>query len=381
MLTDRQIEDAYEIIRERIDQVNTDYLQKVGAQIRAIGKLNPSSINRLAQMRVYGANIRKIKEGLAKALDMSVQDVQQLLEQAAKEEYSSADFLAVEHGRHIVPLEYNYALRQYIQSLAAQTAGSFLNYSNTTNIDAAYREVVSEAIDAVSRGVTDYNSAIRSSMRKLGGDGLRVTYESGVTRRLDTAIRMNILDGTKQIAQEAQRQIGEQIGADGVELSAHPYSALDHEPAQGRQYSLAEYQKMQSGQGFQDVDGNQFAAFQRPIGQWNCHHFLSYIILGVSPRRYTNAQLRQWRKANHEGCEIDGKHYTTYQASQLMRTLETKVRQQKDIASLARASGDDVLRREAQANVRDLRAKYAEVARKAGLRQRTDKMIVESYTE
>lgn len=361
--------------------MNTDYLQKVGAQIRAIGKLNPSSINRLAQMRVYGANIRKIKEGLAKALDMSVQDVQQLLEQAAKEEYSSADFLAVEHGRHIVPLEYNYALRQYIQSLAAQTAGSFLNYSNTTNIDAAYREVVSEAIDAVSRGVTDYNSAIRSSMRKLGGDGLRVTYESGVTRRLDTAIRMNILDGTKQIAQEAQRQIGEQIGADGVELSAHPYSALDHEPAQGRQYSLAEYQKMQSGQGFQDVDGNQFAAFQRPIGQWNCHHFLSYIILGVSPRRYTNAQLRQWRKANHEGCEIDGKHYTTYQASQLMRTLETKVRQQKDIASLARASGDDVLRREAQANVRDLRAKYAEVARKAGLRQRTDKMIVESYTE
>ena len=69
MLTDKQIEDAYEIIRGRIDQVNTDYLQKVGAQIKAIGKLNPSSINRLAQMRVYGANIRKIKEGLAKALD------------------------------------------------------------------------------------------------------------------------------------------------------------------------------------------------------------------------------------------------------------------------------------------------------------------------
>lgn len=96
---------------------------------------------------------------------------------------------------------------------------------------------------------------------------------------------------------------------------------------------------------------------------------------------YTDAQLRQWRKANHEGCEIDGKHYTTYQASQLMRTLETKVRQQKDIANLAKASGDDVLRREAQANIRDLRAKYAEVARKAGLRQRTDKMIIESYTK
>lgn len=381
MLTDKQIEDAYGIIRGRIDQVNTEYLQKVGAQIKTIGKLNPSSITRLAQMHVYGANIRKIRKELAKALDMSVQGVQQLWEQAAKEEYFNAGFRAMVRGRRIVPLEYNYALRQYTQSLAAQTASRFLNYSNTTNIDTAYQEIVSDAIDAVSRGVADYNSAIRSSMRKLGGDGLRVTYQSGVTRRLDTAIRMNILDGTKQIAQEAQRQIGEQIGADGVELSAHPYSALDHEPAQGRQYSLAEYQKMQSGQGFQDAEGNQFAPFQRPIGQWNCSHFSSYIILGVSPRRYTNEQLIQWRKANHEGCEIDGQHYTIYQASQLMRKLETKVRQQKDIANLAKASGDGVLRREAQANMRDLRAKYAEVVRKSGLRPRADKMVVESYSE
>ncbi len=192
---------------------------------------------------------------------------------------------------------------------------------------------------------------------------------------------MNILDGTKQIAQEAQRQIGEQAGADGVELSSHPYSALDHEPAQGRQFSLEEYQKMQSGRDFQDADGNQYAGFRRAISQWNCRHFASYIILGVSPRRYTDQQLRQWREANHKGCEIDGQHYTIYQASQLMRKLETKIQQQKDIATLAKASGDDVLRREAQANIRDLKAKYAQAAKKAGLRQRTDKMAVESYSE
>lgn len=380
MLTDEQIEAAYNQIRWRIDQVNSDYLQKVGEQIKKIGKLNPSSINRLEQMRIYGANVRKIKQELAKALNISLQDVQELLERAAREEYASADFLAVERGSSVVPLEYNFSLQQYIQALAAQTESTFRNYSNTTNLDTVYQEVISNAIDAVSRGVTDYNSAIRSSMRKLGGDGLRVTYASGLTRRLDTAIRMNILDGTKQIAQEAQRQIGEQIGADGVELSAHPYSALDHEPAQGRQYSLAEYQKMQAGVDFQDVDGNQYSGFRRPISNWNCRHFASYIILGVSPRRYTDKQLAQWREANHKGCEIDGRHYTTYQASQLMRKLETKVRQQKDIANLAKASGDDVLRREAQANIRDLRAKYAEVASKAGLQQRTDKMIVESYS-
>ena len=42
---------------------------------------------------------------------------------------------------------------------------------------------------------------------------------------------------------------------------------------------------------------------------------------------------------------------------------------------------DDIAQFATPAVLTELRAKYAEVARKAGLRQRTDKMIVESYTE
>ncbi len=95
---------------------------------------------------------------------------------------------------------------------------------------------------------------------------------------------------------------------------------------------------------------------------------------GISKRRYTDEQLRQWKEKNHKGCEIDGKHYTTYQASQLMRKLETEVRRQKDIANLAKESGDDVLRREAQAKIRDLNKKYTEVSQAAGLKERREKM-------
>lgn len=379
MPTDKQIEAVYNQIRWRMEKVNREYLQLVGEQVKTIGGLNPSSVHRLKQMRVYGANVQKVRRELAKALAISVHDVQRLLYQAAEAAYRDVDFLAVARDRSVVALRYNRPLQNYIKAVAAQTADTLLNYSNTTNISDAYKEVVSDAIDAVSRGVADYNSAIRDGIRKLGGDGLRVTYESGHTRRLDAAIRQNILDGTKQIAGEAQRLIGAEIGADGVELSAHPYSALDHEPAQGRQYSLEEFAKMQRGEDFQDADGHTYAGFRRPVGEWNCRHLPSYIILGTSPRRYTDEQLRQWREENHRGCEIDGQHYTTYQASQLMRKLETKVRRQKDIANLAKASGDDRLRRAAQANIRDLKAKYAQVAEASGLRQRTDKMIVEGY--
>ena len=379
MLTDREIEAAYTRMRDRIDLVNAEYLKAVARQINAIGGLNASSIRKLAQMRIYRANVVKIKAALAKALNLSVQELQELLERAAREVYADADYMAVIRGRRLMQLEYNEPLKKYISAVSAQTEERFHNYSNTTCIDENYQEAVTNAIDAVARGVTDYRSAIRDTMRKLGGDGLRITYESGVTRRMDTALRQNVLDGVKQIQQEAQRLIGEEIGATGVELSAHPFSAVDHEPAQGRQFSLQEFSRMQAGQPFTDANGNRYDGFKRPIGEWNCRHFASYIILGVSPRRYTDAQLKAWKEMNHKGCTIGGKHYTVYEASQLMRQLETSVRRQKDIANLAKLSGDDKLRREAQSKIVTLKAQYKAVSEASGLKQRAERMVVEGY--
>ena len=380
-MTDKQIQAAYDVIAKRINAVNEEYLKLVAEQIKEIGTLNPSSLNRLVQMRRYNANVRTIKKTLAEALNLTVKDVQTLLEEAAKQEYASKEYIAAIQGNQAFGLEYNPVLQQYIRSIAAQTADAFENYSNTTNVDEQYKEIVSDAIDAVARGVIDYNSAIRAGMRKLGGDGLRVTYESGYTRRLDTAIRQNILDGVRQVAAQAAKDIGREINADGVELSAHPYSAPDHEPAQGRQYTLAEFEKMQAGQDFEDIDGRQYKGFRRPITEWNCRHFPSYIVIGLSVRRYTDKQLDEWRETNHKGCEIDGENYTIYEASQLMRKLETEVRKQKDIANAAKITGDGKLRREAQAKIRDLKEEYTKVANAAGLRERPDKMIVQSYAE
>lgn len=381
MLTDKQIDALYAQIRWRIDAVNDEYLQTVGEQINAIGKLNPSSIRKLAQMRKYGANSEKIKKKLQEALNMSADEVQGILDQAAKEEYKNYDFLGVQRGRSPIPIQYNYGLQTFIKAVAAQTAETFQNYSNTTNIDDEYKEVVSQAVDAVARGVTDYNSAIRASMRKLGGDGMRVTYESGLHRRMDSAIRMNILDSVRQVSMQAAKMAGEEIGANGVELSAHPFSAIDHEDIQGRMFTNENYEKMQSEQPFDDVDGHHYKAIRRPITQWNCRHFASPVLLGISQRRYTDEQLAQWKRNNHAGCEIGGEHYTIYEASQLMRQIETAIRKQKDIANLAKASGDDVLRREAQTKITKLKAKYNVVAEQAKLRVRPDKMVVTSYPD
>ena len=80
-----------------------------------------------------------------------------------------------------------------------------------------------------------------------------------------------------------------------------------------------------------------------------------------------------------KGCIIDGKKYTNYEATQLMRNLETEIRRQKDTAILAKASGDDILRRECQSNINKLTLKYDQVAEAAGLRKQMQRTRVEGF--
>ena len=99
-----------------------------------------------------------------------------------------------------------------------------------------------------NQSAADYNSTIRETVKRIGKEGLQVEYESTYLavdgqlkhrrRRLDSAVRQNVLDGIRQVQQKAQELIGEEIGADGVDITAHPNSAPDHEPVQGRGLTL-----------------------------------------------------------------------------------------------------------------------------------------------
>lgn len=39
---------------------------------------------------------------------------------------------------------------------------------------------------------------------------------------------------------------------------------------------------MQSSNDFKDIDGKEYNGFARPIGQWNCRHVRSPIVIGIS---------------------------------------------------------------------------------------------------
>lgn len=385
MLTDKQIADALDLIDDRYHGVITKYLQKVGKTINQIGHLNQSSVNLLIQLRRMGVDTATIERELENVTRLTKQDIRKLYRKAAQESNTDARIEYLTKGVEPDSIRWE----ALVEDIWKQTAGAMDNLANSSVITENYREAIDDAVQAVTMGAGDYNSVIRDTVKRVGRAGIQVEYETTYLasdgqlkhhrRRLDSAVRQNVLDGIRQIQQKSQELIGEEIGADGVDITAHPNSAPDHEPVQGRRFDLVNFQRMQSGLDFEDVDGKHYAGFERPITQWRCRHLIFYILLGVTKRMYTDEQLKSWETANQKGCVIDGKEYTNYEATQLMRSIETEIRRQKDTAVLAKASGDDVLRRECQNNINKLTKKYDQVAEAAGLRKQMGKTYVEGF--
>lgn len=380
MLEGPELERAIQNILKRLRGINTLYIKKIAKQIKKIGELGQANINRLVAMAEMGADVAEITEQLRIAAAVNAKELQRIFQRALTEAYTDPRFRVYlnKHPNAIRP-ETRGRIERYVQTVYRQTAASMYNLSNTTAVSLGYRNAIDKAVLATSTGVASYTETMRSTIKELGSAGMQVTYASGYHRRLDTAVRQNIVDAVNQINKTASQMIGDELGYDAIEISAHAKSAPDHEPVQGRVFLLAEFQLMQSGQPFKDIDGRQYGGFRRPIGEWNCRHTPLSFSTQYSKRKWTDDQLQQFIDDNHKGCKIDGKHKTQYEAMQMMRDIETAVRREKDTAVAAQAAGDDALRQSCQQNINALVKRYAQIAKASGNAEKRQRMTVEGF--
>ena len=334
----------------------------------------PSDVHRLQQIRRMNRNLSTLRRRIATAANAGEKEIQKAFELIAGEDTRMAtkilgmpDTLSVSSNAY---------LKNILQAQALETMGRMENLANSTVSSDAYRRAVDTAVSAVQSGVEDYGSAIRRSIREAGQMGLRVRengttaveYASGHTRRLDSAVRMNILDGVRHLNQSIMDEVGRQLGADGIEIDAHMLCAEDHLPYQGRQFSNADFEQIQS-------------SLPRPFGEWNCRHSWHPILLGISRPAFTDDDLRAMQDYSTEQIEIDGRTKTRYQWSQEMRRLESAVRQQKDTATMAKAAGDTQLERRCKGTILQLNEKYKSVADQAGLKPEFQRTFVQGYRD
>ena len=380
-----KLELALERFVRRFEEFNTKVLEEFGKTISKFDQLTPSQAHKLAQQLKNGRDIEKILADLERISELSKKDIEDLLEITAKENIDFANTYYEAKKMDKVSYEDSKQFQDLVKAVEKTTKGEFTNLSSTTaikllkdngegylkGIGEAYEDVIDRCVLAVSTGQYNYQKAMYDTIKQLSSSGVKKIYYNNegkqeYARRLDSSVRMNILDGVRQVNIGIQEQVGKEFGANGVEVSHHVNCAPDHIYIDGQQFSKKKFEKINNN-------------LTRPVASMNCRHFVFSIVLGVSSPLYTKKQLEQDRKNNEKGFEYEGKHYTLYEGEQLQRKIELAVRQQKDLQIIAKASNDKDTISKAQSNITQLTQKYKELSKISGLPTKMGRMRVVGY--
>ncbi|HIX12754.1 MAG TPA: phage minor capsid protein [Candidatus Anaerofilum faecale] len=335
-LTPEQI-DGLRARMEDIAQPIIDWLlADIAERVAEAGKMTSTAAYEAYRAQALGASREQLEKFLKKQLGISEKELEQLFEQAAK--FSSEDDFA-RVGVWATEAQQE-SLEQMVKAAIQLATKDFENLTQTMGmvdcitgrplpLQDAYRQAMDFAFGQIFTGAADYETAIRQATRKLASRGVvAIDYASGVSTELGAAVRRNMMGGMGLLVEQITQANHDALGCDGWEISAHAASAPDHEPYQGRQYSDAEYTRLNE------------ETLKRRIGTLNCGHYPSPIILGVNSPQYTEAELEEFRRANAEGITYEGKHYTAYEATQQRNRIESGIRRQKRRVLVSEKSGD-----------------------------------------
>ena len=402
MITEEQIDALVELLVDRIELANTYFLQNMGDSIKKIRQLTPTEAQQLVNILKYGGNYEDIIREIEKYTKLNIKDIDKIFSEYAKKDQLFYKQFYKYRNIPFVEFAKNEALITQTIALANITKQNMYNYTRSRAIGytirdlqgnpqflglkETYERVLDEALLNVGTGKETFDSAMSRIMKEIGGSGLKtVEYASGKSMRLDSAIRMQLKSGLRELHNENQKIIGEEIGTDGIEISVHTNPAIDHEQIQGRQFSNEEYEKLDSGLEAKDYKDNIYSldhdgnGSYRPISEYNCYHYIFSIVLGVSKPEYDDEQLQEIIDKNEKGFELDGVHYTNYEGTQLQRQLERKIREQKDIQIFAKASGNNDLVGEAQQKITQFTQKYKELSDISGLPMKPQRLRVGGF--
>ena len=247
MLSQEVEERLSEHLVNRIEEANSYILKRIGEAIKQISTLTPSQAYQLGQILKYGGTYNEIAKELARVSGKNVQDIYKIFEEVAKNNKQFAKQFYQYRGIDYIPYSKDVALQNMVRSIGDITAQTYINISRTRgigflfegldgqlrfkNIQESYYEIIDRGILSISQGKETFQAEMRRIIKDVGGNGV-VIYESGRTRRLDSAVRMNLLDGIRQVSNETAQRFAEEYNADGIEISVHTNPAPDHSDVQ-----------------------------------------------------------------------------------------------------------------------------------------------------
>jgi hypothetical protein len=377
-----KLEQQADLLMQNVSGWENSTLQRIGKRIKKYGKLSLADVKSINNIATVKQDMDAITKELAKVTGYNISQIEQMYGELLEEQHLANQPLYDYRGKTFVPFKDNRELQAIARAYAKTTGETMINLAktkalcildhngNVKGLQKAYTDVLDKAVMQVTTGATDFHTAMRDSIIELGGSGVRVDYGGGVTRRLDTVVRQNLLWGAKQASVEYNEMIGEELGCDGYEVDWHSNPRPSHEFMQGKQFVVGKART---------INGVHFDSFDEAnerLQDYGCLHYKTPIICGVSEPRYSPEELKRLNEQNARRYTIDGKEYSGYEVTQMQRRLESSVRNERTTRELAKASGDNALVKRCNKRIKAYQGKYAELSEISGIAEDKKRMSV-----
>lgn len=326
-------------------------IEEIATRIANFGYANTVVINDLKIAQEMGFLYQDIVKLVAEYNSTTVEEVNRIFYEAGEKSLKFDDKIYKDAGLNPLPLQQSENIKQIMNATIAKTAGNLQNLCMTTAFTAQtqFYNAINNAYLYTSTGVKSYTQAILDAIKDVSKQGAIIQYPSGARRSIEVAVRMNVLTGVNQTCGKLQEARADELGWDLMELTAHSGARPSHASWQGKIVSRSGKKGYLS---LDDIGYGEVTGFKGV----NCRHDW-YPYYKDSSKTYTQEQLNEWE---NEEVEYNGERISKYDATQMQRAFERKIRKdKKDLRAqqaILTSNNKDINIEEVQAEIRNIKA-------------------------
>lgn len=348
-MTQGELEKIPQRIVNEMSRLEVRIMEDMVRRIRINGFSTASSDWQFTRLQQLGMSEEQIKKWVQEVLETSDKEIEKIYSDDTYKEYMKHSRAFDIYGQEQLPFSENAELQSLIEAVKQQTREELENITGSMGFvkptpsgglqmmtqTEFYQRTLDDAMYDIHSGAFDYNTVLRRTIEDMTRSGIRwIDYESGHHNRIPVAARRAVMTGFRQVQGKINEQTARALGTDFYEVTVHIGARPSHQVWEGQVWSM---EQLQSVCGLGTVTGLHGA---------NCYHDYNAFIPGVSTRTYTDEQLEQIHEEENKPKTYNGKEYTTYEALQRQRQLETRARKYREDVHLLEEGGgseDDII--------------------------------------
>ena len=324
MITPEQWDLIEKQANELYNNLELEIIQEIAERIANAGDANTVVLNNTLIAQEMGILYQDIINQVAQYNNSTETEIERIFEEAGINSLEYDDNIYRLAGLKPQGLKQSKSMWQLLIATALKTHNNLSNLTMTTanTSQTQFYNAMNKAYMEVSTGVKSYSQSIIDTIKDVSNQGAYVQYPSGQHRSIESAVRTNIITSVNQTCGKLQLMRAEEVEWDLMELTAYAGARPSHAEWQGKIVSRS------GRKGYLSLDDIGYGTATGFKGI-NCHHDWRPYYKG-STRTYTDRELKEMA---NEIVIYNGKEISKYDATQIQRKIERKIRQdKKDIA-------------------------------------------------